>query len=179
VGLFFEALRNSKIRSNLIAANDTALQVFMSASRNTFERNNFVANLRPIELIGSRTDNEWNGSAAGNYWSDYDGYDLDGDGIGDVPHRIENVFAHLEGDRPRLRLFFFSPAAQALAFAERNFPVLRASEEIDRLPLMRHVDTASPAPDVGSPVRADWRWGAVPAVIGLAAAACIARGRLR
>jgi nitrous oxidase accessory protein len=179
VGLFLEALRNSKIRANLIASNDTAMQVFMSASRNTFEQNNFVANLSPIQMIGSRTDNAWNGATAGNYWSDYDGYDLNGDGIGDVPHRIENVFAHLEGDRPRLRLFFSSPAAQALAYAERNFPVLQASEEIDRLPLMKPAHTASPYPDVGRSVRADWRWSALPGALGLAAALCIVRRRLR
>ncbi len=138
VGLFMETLRNSTLRRNLISANDVAIQVFQSASNNTFESNNFVENLSPIEVIGGHTTNSWHG-VVGNYWSDYDGYDFDGDGIGDVPHRIYNVFEQLEGDYPRLRIFLYSPAAQALALAERGFPVFRREPEIDERPLMRPV----------------------------------------
>ncbi len=33
--------------------------------------------------------NRWNGTSAGNRWSDYGGRDDDGDGIGDTPYRID------------------------------------------------------------------------------------------
>jgi nitrous oxidase accessory protein len=139
VGVFMEGLRNSNLRHNLISANDVAIQLFQSASDNTFEQNSFVENLSPIEVIGGHTSNHWQGQAGGNYWSDYDGYDLDDDGFGDVPYRIYNVFQQLEGDYPRLRIFLYSPSAQALAVAERGFPVLRREPEIDEQPLMRAV----------------------------------------
>ncbi len=138
VGVFMETLRNSTLRHNLISANDVAMQVFQSASNNIFESNNFVENLSPIEVIGGHTTNNWSG-VLGNYWSDYDGYDFDGDGVGDVPHRIYNVFQQLEGDYPRLRIFLYSPAAQALALAERGFPIFRREPEIDERPLMRPI----------------------------------------
>ncbi|MFB3813349.1 MAG: nitrous oxide reductase family maturation protein NosD [Terriglobales bacterium] len=138
VGIFMEALRNSTVRRNLVSANDLALQIFHSASNNIFEQNNFVENLSPIEVIGGRTSTAWSGSA-GNYWSDYEGYDLDGDSVGDVPHRIYNVFQYLEGNYPRLRIYFYSPAAQALALAERGFPVFQRKAETDERPLMRPV----------------------------------------
>jgi hypothetical protein len=32
----------------------------------------------------------WNNSCEGNYWSDYNGTDLDGDGIGDTPYIINS-----------------------------------------------------------------------------------------
>jgi nitrous oxidase accessory protein len=138
VGIFMETLHRSLFTQNLVAANDIAIETFSSAGENTFEANNFVENLSPLWVIGKHTSNSWNGER-GNYWSGYDGYDLDGDGIGDVPFKIQNVFEHLEGNYPRLRLYLFSPAAQALALAEKVFPVVEGSREFDRYPLMKPV----------------------------------------
>jgi len=139
VGIFMESLRGSVFRRNLVAANDTAIEAFSSASGNTFEWNNFVENLSPLWVIGRETSTHWNGQRSGNYWSEYDGFDLDADGIGDVPFRIQNVFEHLEGNYPRLRLYLLSPAAQALALAEKVLPVIEGSRECDHYPLMKPV----------------------------------------
>ncbi len=174
VGIFMESLRASTLRNNLIASNDVALQVFTSASRNRFGQNNFVENLSPIQVIGGQTDNDW----SGNYWSDYQGYDLDGDGSGDVPHALQNAFEHLEANHPRLRVYLFSPAAQALAFAERNFPVIQRARELDRHPLMRPVATGAPPADP-EPRSGRRRWAALPAALVALAALVIAKGRSR
>ena len=140
VGIFMEALRASAFRHNLIAANDTAIQAFSSASGNTFSGNNFIANLSPIEVVGRTTETRWSEAGRGNYWSDYQGYDLDENGVGDVPFKIQNVFERMEGDYPRLRLYLFSPASQALAVSEKVVPLIRGSEEYDRFPLMKPVE---------------------------------------
>ena len=147
VGIFMEALRTSRFSRNLVAANDVAFQIFSSASDNIFRENNFIDNLSPIQVIGKATGTRWSDQGAGNYWSDYDGYDLDGDGVGDVPFRIQNVFEHLEGNYPRLRLYLFSPASQALEIAERTFPIIQSSSEVDPLPLMKPVALALPVPE--------------------------------
>jgi nitrous oxidase accessory protein len=147
VGLFMEALRASRFRHNLIAANDTAIEAFASASGNTFEENNFVENLSLMWVVGKETGSHWSGSKAGNYWSEYEGYDLDADGIGDQPFKIQNVFQHLEGNYPRLRLYLLSPPAQALAVAEKTFPVIRGSHEFDYRPLMRPAPVAIRLPE--------------------------------
>ena len=34
--------------------------------------------------------NTWNSSEIGNYWSDYEGEDADGDGVGDTPYLINS-----------------------------------------------------------------------------------------
>jgi nitrous oxidase accessory protein len=144
VGIFLEALRKSSFRRNLVAANDVAIQAFTSASENTFESNNFVANLSPMQVIGKRTTTQWSQAGVGNYWNEYDGYDLDLDGIGDVPFKIQNVFEHLEGNYPRLRLYLMSPASQALAMAEKAFPIIAGTQEFDPHPLMKPIKLSLP-----------------------------------
>jgi nitrous oxidase accessory protein len=138
-GLFLEAVRNSVFRANLVANNDTAIEIFASSAGNEFTRNNFIANLTPIRVIGRLTTTRWSSGGEGNYWSDYDGYDLDGNGIGDVAFPIRNLYERMEGEHPRLRLYFDSPAARALVEAERAFPILRTSQERDPHPLMQAV----------------------------------------
>jgi nitrous oxidase accessory protein len=135
-GIFMEALRRSRFIGNVIANNDVALKLYGSADANTFSENNFVENLSPLQLVGKATTTRWELEGRGNYWSDYDGYDLDADGVGDVPHKVQNVFEFMEGNYPRLRLFLYSPAAQALAMAEKTFPVVKGSAEVDRAPLV-------------------------------------------
>ena len=138
-GVFAEALRDSTFRRNLISGNDIAVEMFSSAEANEFTENNFIANLTPIHVIGRTTSTRWSVGGRGNYWSEYDGYDLNGDGIGDVPFHIQNLYEKLEGNHPRLRLYFQSPAAQALVAAERAFPIMRSASEMDPRPLMRPV----------------------------------------
>jgi nitrous oxidase accessory protein len=138
-GIFMEALRKSSFRRNVIAENDTAMQIFSNSTGNQLSENNFIANISPLQLIGKRTDIRWQEGGRGNYWSDYDGYDLNSDGIGDIPHKIQNVFEYLEGNYPRLRLYLNSPAAQALATAEKTFPIVRGSTEADPAPLTKPV----------------------------------------
>ena len=144
IGIFMEALRKTTFRHNVIAENDVAMQMFSSSDENTFTENNFVENLSPMELIGKSTTTRWSRNGRGNYWSDYDGYDLNEDGTGDVPHRVQNVFEYMEGNHPRLRVYLESPAASALALAERTFPVIRGSQEIDPAPLTRAVELRYP-----------------------------------
>lgn len=139
-GLFMEAIRRSAFRNNVIAGNDVAIEMFASAAENVFTGNNFVENLSPLHLIGRTTTTRWSEEGRGNFWGDYDGYDLNGDGIGDVPHKVQNVFEYMEGNYPRLRLYLSSPAAQALAVAEKTLPVLRGSSEADPAPLVKATD---------------------------------------
>jgi nitrous oxidase accessory protein len=138
-GIFIEALRNSTLRRNVIAENDVAIQMFSNAAANVFTENNFVGNLSLLQLVGRGSTTKWALDGRGNFWSNYDGYDLDGDGAGDVPHKVQNVFEYMEGNYPRLRIYLNSPAAQALAMAERTFPILRGTSEADASPLVRAV----------------------------------------
>lgn len=136
VGMFFEASSDNEFRHNVVAQNDIALKMFQNSERNLFSENAFIDNLIPLSVVGRRTTTMWSDRGRGNYWSDYEGYDLDGDGVGDVPLTIQNVFDYLEGQQPAFRLYLSSPVSKALAAATRAFPILELSSERDPAPLM-------------------------------------------
>jgi hypothetical protein len=65
----------------------------------------------------------WSLGGRGNYWSDYRGYDADGDGIGDRPYLPDPPLAGAMEDNPNLRFFQFTLAQQAIDAAGDMFPV--------------------------------------------------------
>jgi nitrous oxidase accessory protein len=142
-GLFFEASTDNLFRHNVIAQNDDALQMFQNSTNNTITENNFIDNLNPLVLVGKRTDTRWSSNGKGNYWSSYDGYDLDGDGAGDVPMKIQNAFQYLEGRNTNVRLYLYSPVSQAVAAATTAFPIIDINQETDEHPLMKPVELQS------------------------------------
>jgi nitrous oxidase accessory protein len=132
-GVFIEGSDRVVIRENVIAQSDIALVLFASASRVTIVGNSFVGNLAPLALVGRRTDT----AVAGNYWSDHDAPDLDGDGRADRPYRLSSLFDHLRGNLTAADLFSRSLSATAIAAAERSLPVLDAVPVLDASPLAR------------------------------------------
>jgi len=56
---------------------------------NVFYHNNFVNNTQYVSIGYVPDSNFWNSGKKGNYWSNYDGTDHDGDGIGDTPYIID------------------------------------------------------------------------------------------
>jgi nitrous oxidase accessory protein len=135
-GVFLDSSHRIQIRDNLIAYNDVGVMLYASSLDNSFGGNDFVGNLATLHTVG-RADADWTPEGLGNYYSDYTGYDIDGDGIGDTAHRLQDAFEYLEGSRPLLRLFLNSAAADALAMAERSFPLVPSSEEVDTAPRMK------------------------------------------
>lgn len=170
-GISLDFALRSRFRGNYVAANEVAVRVLASSGQNTFVGNAFVYNGDGVYLSPGRHQQHWDdGEALGNYWSSYRGYDLDGDGVGDVAHDASDVFGHLSESFPELKLFFQSPAVQALAFCEAAFPVFQRQKAVDRYPLMH----AMPPPEdllqralEGSPQAVGGRGAAVLASLGL------------
>jgi nitrous oxidase accessory protein len=135
-GIFIEGSYRDTFRRNVVADSDTAIVLYDSAGGARFEGNSFVANLTPLTLVGRRTDSVFEG----NYWSDNDELDLDGDGRSDRPYHLTNVFDHLRGNLTAADLFAQSLAAPAVAAAERAFPVLQDVPVADPHPLVRPPD---------------------------------------
>jgi len=57
---------------------------------NVFYHNNFVNNTQYVFIGYVPDSNFWNNGKKGNYWSNYNGTDNDGDGIGDTPYIIDD-----------------------------------------------------------------------------------------
>jgi nitrous oxidase accessory protein len=127
---------------NFIAYNDIGLMGLPSVQRNIFQNNTFLENYQQISVQGrgNLLGNLWNQDGIGNYWSNYVGYDRDGNGVGDMPFRAEKLFESLADSKPVLRLFTFSPASQAIDFAASAFPSFRPDPKvIDEAPRMHYV----------------------------------------
>jgi nitrous oxidase accessory protein len=88
---------------NTVSLNDwLAIQLESSNSSKIFH-NNFINNTNQVSLFQS-FNNSWDNGCEGNYWSDYNGTDLDGDGVGDtnLPWQSVDMYPlmilYMEGD---------------------------------------------------------------------------------
>lgn len=133
------------ISDNVFAYNDIGVSMMPSVRHNVFENNSFVENGEQVSIAGGGqlVGNTWQN----NYWSDYAGFDADGDGQGDIAYRSERLFESMMAERPELRLFLHSPASNAIDFAAKAFPLVRPQLKLsDEQPLMAaHVPAGVPS----------------------------------
>ncbi|HRV95557.1 MAG TPA: nitrous oxide reductase family maturation protein NosD [Anaerolineae bacterium] len=161
---------------NAFVYNDIGLLFTPAVKRNQFSHNSFIDNLEQVGLTGSGTfeKNDFTVDGAGNFWSDYTGYDTTGDGLGDLPYVSKSLFENMMDSHPQLRLFQLSPAQQAVDLAARAFPIFQPKPKFtDDAPLMEPVIPAVNPPTAGSN-RAIW---AVAGGLLLAGGLVIAAGR--
>lgn len=71
-------------RSNTIGMNQVGVELATSANV-VFTENSFVENTVQVVVDGKVPRVAWNRDGVGNFWSNYKGYDISGNGIGDVP----------------------------------------------------------------------------------------------
>lgn len=156
------------IRGNVFAFNEAGIGFLPAVRHNTVTGNAFIDNTEQVAIIGrgQLRDITWAEDGHGNYWSDYAGYDADGDGIGDLPYRSQRLFESLVDGNPLLRLFTWTPAASAIDFAARAMPEVRPEIKLsDPAPLMAPVAHQALPPLAPAPVEA--RAGLVMAGLAL------------
>jgi len=122
-GTPFKRGSSAIFRDNILAYNDIGVQLLTSVGGATFSKNTFWENVEQVALQGGGRlrDNTWQG----NYWSDYTGYDLNGDGFGETAYNSERLFENLTDREPLLRALIYSPAAQAIEMAATSFPIFK------------------------------------------------------
>jgi nitrous oxidase accessory protein len=138
----FTTTKPGEFSSNTIAYNDVGVLFLPSARGNELSGNNFIDNIDQISVAGRgdlSANRFWKGEL-GNFWSDYTGFDQDGDGVGDFVHEPQTLFENMMDKEPKLRLFLFSPAQQAIEFVGRAVPAVRPEPKfVDEVPLMRPI----------------------------------------
>jgi nitrous oxidase accessory protein len=155
----------SRFVNNVIAFNDVGVALQPSVKRNEFLGNTFWENVEQSSIHGGGGDasqNTWQG----NYWSDYSGFDANGDGVGDLPYHSDRFFEGLIDQEPRLAMLLYSPAAQAVEFAATTFPIMRPQPKLsDPAPSMSPANLADFP--LAAPTEHGSLWPAALLIIGL------------
>lgn len=131
----FQPDTTNLIRRNRIAYNDIAIGFANDWAGNVFEDNALKGNITEVVVYGggSAKRNQWRG----NRWEDYQGFDRDGDGIGNTPHRVYGYAGRVWMDVPNTRFFKGSPVLEVLDFLDRlapfSNPVLLLEDDMPRL----------------------------------------------
>ncbi len=109
-GIYFNTVQNGRVEDTQIGLSDTAIYL-LDSSHNTFERNVIAESKYGVVAAATSQSNiftgntfldnginghdphrrnQWYLNGVGNCWSDYVGYDGDGDGIGEIPYYALN-----------------------------------------------------------------------------------------
>jgi nitrous oxidase accessory protein len=134
VGIFAEGVDRTTVERNQFVGNGWALRLMADATENRFRRNRFAGNTFDVATNSQASSPS---SFSENYWDAYQGYDLNHDGIGDVPFRPVRLFSVLVEQNEPVLILLRSFFLDLLEVAERVAPVLTPETLIDAHPLMR------------------------------------------
>lgn len=134
-GLFVDGANRLSVQQNDLMRNGWAVRLLSSSMGVVFAHNNFIGNAFDVTTNGQSQFN----SFLENYWSDYRGYDLDHDGVGDVPARPVRWFAVMVENYPEALVLLRSPLVSLMDAAERLLPSLTPQMLADHRPLLRRV----------------------------------------
>ena len=126
----------NQIHDNLLANSPIGMHITAGSQDNHVYRNAFVNNQTQVKYVQNVAD-EWSLNGKGNYWSNYLGWDLNGDGVGDVPFRPNDGVDVLLWKYPSARVLMSSPSILLLRYVQRAFPVFTPPGVQDSHPLMR------------------------------------------
>ena len=133
-GFFIYDAEYNEIRGNAVIDNVVGIHLWAGSKNNQVEGNDFIANREQIRYVAAR-DMVW-GEKHGNHWSNYLGWDRNGDGVGDVQYEANDMVDRLSWRHPMMKLLLASPAVQTLRLVGQQFPLLRAPSIVDPNPRM-------------------------------------------
>ncbi len=135
VGLYMEGVSRSLFSKNNFTQNGYAIKVQADCDENTLNYCNFRGNTFDIASNG----NIVMANVANNYWDKYEGYDLNKNGIGDVPFRPVSLFATVIERIPQAALLLRSFTVTLLDRIEKIIPSLTPENMVDTTPSMKPI----------------------------------------
>lgn len=134
-GVYMEGASRITLEQNIFLENGWALRVQASCDANTVRQNNFMGNSFDVSTNGSLVLNTFDS----NYWDRYEGYDLNHDGIGDVPFRPVSLYAVVVERMPYGLMLMRSFMVYLLDKAEKIIPSLTPEMLKDDAPVMQPI----------------------------------------
>ncbi|MBX3145098.1 MAG: nitrous oxide reductase family maturation protein NosD [Trueperaceae bacterium] len=138
-GVYLDGSSRTELSHNEFIQNGYAMRVLANSMGSIVRYNNFIGNTFDVVTNSNRSYN----SFMENYWDAYEGYDLDKDGIGDVPYRPVRLFALTVEWYPQSLVLLRSPLSQVMDYAERLMPVITPKAIEDDRPLMGRIRWSS------------------------------------
>lgn len=132
-GIHMEGSSRMVIQQNTFTSNGWALKVQASCDDNFFHHNNFTGNSFDVGTNGTMVLNKFEN----NYWDKYDGYDINKDGIGDIPYHPVSMYSVITEQNPNALILLRSFTVQLLDKAEKAIPSLTPEHLIDTKPTMK------------------------------------------
>lgn len=133
IAIYGDGANRIEIRNNNFLRNGWALKMNASSSDAVVTNNNFLRNTFDVATNGKLKVKSFNG----NYWDKYEGYDLDKDGIGDVPYHPLSLFTVLVEKNSAAMLLYRSFMITLLDKSEKVLPSITPDYFKDEQPLMR------------------------------------------
>jgi len=135
IGINVENCSRVDYNKNKFIRNGWALKFSGGCYKNIFELNSFMYNAFDLSYNSKLNSNRFEK----NYWSDYTGYDLNKDGIGDVPYRPVKLFSYIVNRTPEALVLLRSLFVDIINFSEKVSPVFTPDNLIDSKPLMKMI----------------------------------------
>jgi nitrous oxidase accessory protein len=133
IGIKVEGSNRIDYINNNFIKNGWAVKIMGACYTNTFRTNNFLYNSFDISYNSKLNDNLFDQ----NFWSNYTGYDLDKNGIGDVPYRPVKLFSYIVNRSPETIVLLRSLFMDIIDFSEKVSPVFTPDKLVDANPLMK------------------------------------------
>ncbi len=133
IGINIEGSNRVLYKDNDFKNNGWAIKFRGACYTNNFTQNNFLYNSFDLAYNSKLNDNTFNH----NYWSNYSGYDLDKNDIGDVPYRPVKLFSYVVNKTPETIILLRSLFIDIIDFSEKVSPVFTPDNLVDKYPLMK------------------------------------------
>jgi nitrous oxidase accessory protein len=133
VAVFVEGSNRINYLRNEFRRNGWAIKFSGGCDANVIKDNNFLFNSIDLVVSSKLSNNTFDS----NYWSEYTGYDLDRDGVGDIPHYPVKLFSYIHQRVPESVVLMRSLFVDLLNYAEKVSPVFTPKDVMDNAPKMQ------------------------------------------
>lgn len=132
-GIMLDGATKIDFYNNQFDSNGWGMKINANCMENRVMKNNFINNTFDVSTNGSLVMNDFRN----NYWDKYEGYDLNRDGIGDVPFHPLSLYSVLVEKNPSVMLLFKTFLVDMLDRMEKVIPSLTPENFVDEHPLTR------------------------------------------
>ncbi len=139
IGINVEGSSRVQYENNIFKNNGWALKITGGCYKNIFIQNDFINNSFDLSYNGRINENKFHS----NYWSEYNGYDLDKDGIGDISYQPVKLFSYITQQTPESIILLRSLFIDLVNFSEKVSPLFISEKIKDHSPQIKMVNIAS------------------------------------